>query len=388
MRNKFYGIYVSLFTSQCFGYFLILPFLSLYMSNLGATISVIGLTFAINELIQTLLRVPSGIISDIFGRRYMMLTGLFCQLFALFVLFISNNFLLTALAIIMNSIGISLFLPAAASSMSELSTKNNIGETMGKYNAIFSFSGFIGNLLGGFLISILSYNNFFLLSLMLTLAGCMLSFICVVETHTKLSQTKEFKKKFRNSISNVFKLLKNNKLLFSLASIFMMGFSLSLINSFYPIYASTIGMSKVMIGITSALNSFSQSFLSPYLGKVSDKFGRIKLIFIGFFANAIIYMLVPIFYEFYILVFLFLALSLFRALISPSTLALITENTMPDERGVGMGLWGMMMHTGSALGSFLMGIIASLSLVWIFYFNGLTILFGIAIIFVYIKSKA
>ncbi|MDD1615719.1 MAG: MFS transporter, partial [Methylococcaceae bacterium] len=72
------GSLASIYALRMLGLFMILPVLSLFAEQLeGSTHALIGLAMSIYGLPQVLLQIPFGLLSDRFGRKKLILIGLF-----------------------------------------------------------------------------------------------------------------------------------------------------------------------------------------------------------------------------------------------------------------------------------------------------------------------
>jgi MFS family permease len=74
-RRTFNGIFAANFTST-FGETLPQSFQPLFLMGLGVPPTVIGLFYIVRNVVQTVVRIPIGRLSDALGRKQLMLIGL------------------------------------------------------------------------------------------------------------------------------------------------------------------------------------------------------------------------------------------------------------------------------------------------------------------------
>ncbi|MGE7623365.1 MFS transporter [Viridibacillus sp. NPDC096237] len=118
----------------------------LYLAEIGYNLSEISLFISIFWVVSLLTEIPSGIISDSFGRRNTMLLSCLIRALGLFLLFISKGEIIyLILGAILTSIGESLKSGTLDSWLVESINKTNSDEHLEK---IFSINGVIGQTLG------------------------------------------------------------------------------------------------------------------------------------------------------------------------------------------------------------------------------------------------
>ncbi|WP_427108069.1 MFS transporter [Lysinibacillus xylanilyticus] len=142
IKNKFYileGLYnlgIVIFSATIY----------LYLENIGYTLSEISLFISLFWLISFVTEIPSGMISDSFGRRNTMLLSCLIRAAGLLFLFISEGELIyLILGAVLTSIGETLKSGTLDSWLVESVNKINSDEQLDK---IFSMNGIIGKTLG------------------------------------------------------------------------------------------------------------------------------------------------------------------------------------------------------------------------------------------------
>ena len=151
------------------GLFIVLPIMSIYLSELGAGTStfLIGLTFGIYGLTQALFQIPFGILSDRFGRKKIIIIGLCIFLIGSLVIFLSESLIMITLGRALQGAGaISAVLLAL---LADLTTDKARTKSMAIIGASIGLTFGISIVLSPILNTYLGFQNIFMLIAILSL---------------------------------------------------------------------------------------------------------------------------------------------------------------------------------------------------------------------------
>ena len=151
------------------GLFIVLPIMSIYLSELGAGAStfLIGLTFGIYGLTQALFQIPFGILSDRFGRKKIIIIGLCIFLIGSLVIFLSESLIMITLGRALQGAGaISAVLLAL---LADLTTDQARTKSMAIIGASIGLTFGISIVLSPILNTYLGFQNIFMLIAILSL---------------------------------------------------------------------------------------------------------------------------------------------------------------------------------------------------------------------------
>jgi MFS family permease len=128
-----------------------MTFLPLFATEIiDVDIALVGVLFTIGGLVNLALAVPTGILADRLGKKNMMMTGMIVSAGAMVGIAYSGNFAWLVLFIILNSLGMVLFSPAALGLLSDSVPRNRQNTAMGFYGGVCENVGIlIGSALGG-----------------------------------------------------------------------------------------------------------------------------------------------------------------------------------------------------------------------------------------------
>ena len=133
----------------CFAISMRLPVVPLYAAGFGVSTSEIVIINAAFFLMAGLLALPSGILSDRFGRKRLAVCGTIVLFAGMLLLYFSRSFLYIAGIYLLLGIGIAAFGPTMMSWVSEISPSTHMGRAYGWYTkALFCGLG-MGPAAGG-----------------------------------------------------------------------------------------------------------------------------------------------------------------------------------------------------------------------------------------------
>ncbi|MFL0506419.1 MFS transporter [Ureibacillus sp. 179-F W5.1 NHS] len=137
-----------------------------------------------------------------------------------------------------------------------------------------------------------------------------------------------------------------------------------------PAYLEMFDAGGRIYGLLIATFSFAQFVLSPFIGELSDKYGRKNFIIIGliFFGSALI--LFGLANSLWLLFVSRLISGIGAAFVMPTILAYVGDVTPLGERGKGMSLIGAAISLGFTVGPSIGGGLSGITLEFPFYFAG------------------
>jgi PPP family 3-phenylpropionic acid transporter len=134
-----------------FGLGCMMTFLSLFATEeAGVDITLVGVLFTIGGLVNVVLTIPTGILADRLGKKNIMIAGMIVSAGAMVGIAYSGSFTWLVIYMIVNSLGMALFSPAALGLLSDSVPRNRQSTAMGFYGGICENVGILaGSALGG-----------------------------------------------------------------------------------------------------------------------------------------------------------------------------------------------------------------------------------------------
>lgn len=373
-ERVFLAIFFATFFAM-FGETLPLSFQPLFIRNLGLSASLLTLLYNIRNIIQTVLRLVAGTLSDALGRRNMMIFGL--ALFALvpFIYSIAQNPWTAAVAMMISGFALSIYFPPSEAYASSLFPPERAGEVMGRYHMSWAISSVIGPSIGGFIAGYLGYRMIFTIAGVITTIGLFISWRYTEDDRDyscPLSPAEQIRTTFNEFPGTMGRLMKNRKILVASIAVFAHSFTHWGLPTFIPLLGEELGMSEFLIGITLTANSLMIAIALPLVGRISDRVGRFLPIFSGLGASIFAFALIPILPSFWMFPVVNGILGICAVLVFPVSQAATMESLPSADRGSATGVWGMVMSLGGTLGLFTMsGLLAVAEIKWVFYLSAI-----------------
>ncbi len=146
-----------------------------------------------------------------------------------------------------------------------------------------------------------------------------------------------------------------------LFTLFMTSFGFGVILPILPFYTLSLGAQPFELGMLTATFALMSLVFSPIMGKLSDKYGRKKILLLGTVGFAAAY-LVFAFSDSLLMVFVARAIEgIAASAIFPACVSLLSDFTSEQQRGRAMGLVGMAFSLGFIAGPAFGGIASAIS---------------------------
>jgi DHA1 family multidrug resistance protein-like MFS transporter len=371
MDKKAFFVLVTTMLISMLGMGVVVPLLPIYADQLGASALEIGFISAGFSL-SLMVSLPfMGRLSDRFGRKVFLCSGLIILTIASLGFIWAQNPLQLILVRIFQGIGASMHLPIAQAYLGDITPKGEEGKWMGHFSAILFSSMSIGPLFGGVLTDLFSINTTFLVMAALCLIGLMATIIFLPEVAKRMVAKQE---------GSAFDGLRKSNILRGAFTFRMaLGFSTACIMTFLPLFASqNLGMSVSLIGLLIASRA-PLALLQSYTGTLADKYSRRGLVIAGSAAAVIFVALMPTAGSFWPLLVMYALMAIGTAFAMPAATAYVVEEGRVFGMGASLALFMMAMQIGNGVGPVMFGGIVDLLGIESAFYSGAGILtIGIA----------
>ncbi|WP_211745679.1 MFS transporter [Paenibacillus sp. Marseille-Q4541] len=156
-------------------------------------------------------------------------------------------------------------------------------------------------------------------------------------------------------------------ILLLMLNIFLVFMGIGLVVPIMPTYMDVLHISGSVVGLLVAAFSFTQLLFSPLAGRLSDTWGRKKIIVIGMLVFAVSELMFGLSNTPFFLFAARMLGGIGAALIMPAVMAYTADVTTGEERGKGMGFINAAITTGFIIGPGIGGFIAEFGIRVPFY---------------------
>jgi MFS transporter, DHA1 family, multidrug resistance protein len=350
---------------------IIVPVMPVFAVSLGAGGLALGLIIAAFSITRTVLQPIVGNLSDRWGRKGFLLSGLL--IYSVVGLILPEATSVVNLIVIrsLHGVGSAMIVPVAMAYVGEMAPLGQEGRYMGMLNiAIFTGIGG-GPLLGGIFTDLWGMAAAFY-----AMAG--LSFIALLLVLFQMPSLGDRQVKrqpppiFRALTRMLVDCRTRGILIARMATMIIMVPTMA----FLPLLMNDwFGASGKQIGIVIACRTLVNALLQTPGGRMADRFNKVVLLTTGCLIVSGVICLVPLAQNFWWLLFLFVILGLGEAIIWPVLGALVTQEGRIYGQGTMMGIYSLAMSSGVFLGAIVAGISMDwFGLRWVFVINGAIVL--------------
>ena len=360
-----YALFLVVF-SNLLGFGIIIPLLPYYAEHFGANPNEVTLLMASYSLMQLIFSPILGRISDIYGRKKILVLCLIGSAISYFLLYFATNF---ALVLFARSVaGLFGSTTAIANAyVTETTSSANRSKGMGLIGAAFGLGLVFGPVIGGYFgggdINNIDYKTPFFFASLVAIISCILAYFILIEPKKRNKQFISIN--FLDSFKDLIDLFKIPALLFLIILSFLITFSFAGFETTFALWTErAMNWASRQTGYAFTFTALLVALIQGvFIGKLTKKFGELKLLITSCFL-----MLVGLFFItlsaqnlFYLTIALGI-LGISVGLGNPSLNSLLSKNL---NKGIIGASFGVVQSVGS-----LARILSPLAMGNLFYFFG------------------
>jgi MFS family permease len=331
------------------------PALPLFIRSMGVDMSTLGFIAAASTVVGIVVSLPAGILSDLIGRRRVILMAAIVFATAPFLYLIINAPWQLVLVRIYHGLATAILGPVAMAAVADTFEKGR-GERMAWYSSATMVGRFIAPFVGGLLIF---GDNFHWVYLADGFAGVLALLAAIrlpLATNTSGSAWQAFKQgrgKYGQEIAFVFR---HPGILATSGIEAVQYFAYGSIETFLPVYLNEkLGYTAWEIGILFTVQILAATFTKPIMGRLSDRYGRVPLISAGLMLGGVTTATLILSSNYLVIAALIAIFGLGLATVTASTSALVADLSRAQGRGGAMGILSSIMDIGQSTGPMVAG---------------------------------
>lgn len=354
---------------------LVIPVLPTLMNELGITGTTIGYLTAAFALAQLIVSPFAGRAADKWGRKIMIVTGLFIFGLSEFLFGIGQEIEVLFVSRILGGISAAFIMPAVTAFIADITTTDTRPKALGYMSAAISTGFIIGPGIGGFLAEFGTRVPFFFAGAMGALAAA-LSMILLSEPERSEEENQEGAAEGRSGFRRVME----PKYFLAFILIFIASFGLAAFESFFSLFVHhkfAFKPSDIAIVITGGaiFGAVSQILLFDRLTRI---WGEIKLIRYSLILSGLLVFLMTVVHSYFAILLVtfivFVGFDLFRPAVTS-----YLSNIAGNEQGFVGGMNSMFTSLANISGPIIGGMLFDIDINYPYYFATVIMALGIGL---------
>lgn len=331
------------------------PALPLFIRSMGVPVSTVGLIAAASTIVGIIVSFPAGILSDIIGRRRVILTAAIVFATAPFLYLLINAPWQLVLVRIYHGLATAILGPVALAAVADTFKKDR-GERMSWYSSSTMVGRFLAPLVGGLLIFGDDFRWVYLadgFAGVLALVAAVRLPLASDASGSAWAVLKKERGKYGQEIRFIFR---NPGILATSGIEAVQYFAFGALEVFLPIYLNEkLGYSAWQIGLLFTAQVLAATFTKPVMGRFSDRYGRLPMIISGLVLGGIATGVMLVSSNYFVILALIAVFGLGLATVTASTSALVADLSRARGRGGAMGVLSAIMDIGHSSGPIVAG---------------------------------
>ena len=284
-----YALFLIVF-SNLLGFGIIIPLLPYYAEHFGANPNEVTLLMASYSLMQLIFSPILGRISDIYGRKKILVLCLIGSAISYLFLYFATNFTLVLFARAVAGLFASTTAIAHAY-VTESTSSINRSKGMGLIGAAFGLGFVFGPLIGGYFgggdINNIDYKTPFFFAFVVAITSCLLAYFILIEPKKRNKQFISIN--FLDSFKDLIDLFKIPALLFLIILSFLITFSFAGFETTFALWTErAMNWASRQTGYAFTFTALLVALIQGvFIGKLTKKFGELKLLITSCFLMSI-----------------------------------------------------------------------------------------------------
>jgi MFS family permease len=335
------------------------PVLPLFIRSLGAPVSTVGFIAAASTVVGIVVSLPAGILSDIIGRRRVILMAAIVFATApFFYLLVSLPWQLV-LVRIYHGLATAILGPVAMATVADTFEKGR-GERMGWYSSATMIGRFLAPFVGGALIFGEDFHWVYIADGFAGVLALLAAIRLPLATRAATPGREALKRGGSKVRQEIMVVLRHPGILATSGIEAVQYFAFGCLETFLPIYLNErVGLSPFRIGLLFTVQILAATLTKPLMGRLSDRYGRVPMIAVGLAVGGATTGIILYAGNYLVLMVLVGLFGLGLATVTASTSALVADLSREYSRGGALGVLSSIMDIGHSTGPMVSGLLIS-----------------------------
>ncbi len=335
------------------------PVLPLFIRSLEVPMTVVGLIAAASTLVGIVVSLPAGALSDVIGRRRVILIAAIIFASAPFLYLLVTTPWHLVMVRIYHGLATAILGPVAMAAVADTFDEKR-GERLGWYSSATMVGRFMAPFVGGALI----FGDDFHWVFLATGAIGILALVAIIRlplAKPSLALISEPRKPGHSEIRrDIAAIITHRGILATSVIEATQYFAFGCLEVFLPIYLhEQADFSPLLIGLLFTIQILVATLTKPLMGRLSDRYGRLPMITAGLALGGIT-MAMMTYWNIYMLMVILVGLfGLGLATVTAASAALVADLSPSSRHGSALGVLASVMDIGHATGPIVGGLLIS-----------------------------
>jgi len=338
------------------------PVLNPFAEALGTPEAFMGFVAAASTLPGVLISFPAGSLSDVIGRRKVLLASTVVFASAPFFYLLINSWWQLILVRFYHGFATAIFVPVARAALAEQYPSRK-GETISAFTSATIVGRSVAPFMGGFILSLTLWNYHMLylavgLAGIITLITSIIFFMQIGEERHADSRKQPQEKSNAGKLEGFLLVLRNSGIFIASLTEAAARYVFGALEFFFVGYLKNIAhLDPSLIGIIMGMQLALIPIVNPFMGRLSDKIGRNIPILGGLAITGLSLIAIPYNTQFLPLTIISIASGLGFSMVISSAPALVGDLADKKSYGAAMGFLATVMDIGQMAGPIFTGFI-------------------------------
>ena len=332
------------------------PALPLFIHSLGVGEGTLGFIAAASTIVGVVASLPAGVLSDLWGRRRVILLSMVVFATAPFLYLLVSAPWHLVLVRVYHGLATAMLGPVALAAVADTFQEGR-GERMGWYSSATMVGRFLAPTIGGLLIL---GEDFYWVYLGCGAAGILALLAALRLPHLdQVTRPESPTTRWATMRRELGFILTNRSLLLTSGMQAAQYFAFGAMETFLPLYLSGLGWGPRLIGPLFTAQVLVTALTKPLMGRLSDRWGRRWPIVTGLLVGAAAMAAMPWIHAWWPMAALIALFGLGVAAVTASTSALVSDLSRAAAYGASLGALSSVMDVGHSAGPMVTGLLVA-----------------------------